>query len=73
MLSQGKLFQAEIDAACEFADFFRLTVLRQEIHAQQPEAPMAFERLEYRPLEGLCSQSPIQLHSHCRQLPAVAA
>ena len=40
MLSQGKnCFQAEIDAACEFADFLRFNAYyAQEIHAQQPES-----------------------------------
>ena len=55
MLSQGKnCFQAEIDAACEFADFLRFNAYyAQEIHAQQPEsADGIWNRLEYRPLEG---------------------
>lgn len=55
MLAQSKnAFQAEIDAACELADFFRFNVqYMTEIYAQQPEsAPGMWNRLEYRPLEG---------------------
>jgi 1-pyrroline-5-carboxylate dehydrogenase len=55
MLGQSKNpFQAEIDAACEMADFFRYNVhfLRQ-IYEDQPEsAPGVWNRVEYRPLEG---------------------
>lgn len=55
MLGQSKnVFQAEIDAVCELADFFRFNVqYMTEIYAQQPEsAPGIWNRLEYRPLEG---------------------
>ncbi len=55
MLCQSKnAFQAEIDAVCEMADFFRFNVqYMTEVYAQQPEsAPGIWNRLEYRPLEG---------------------
>ncbi|MFA5907111.1 MAG: L-glutamate gamma-semialdehyde dehydrogenase, partial [Desulfobacula sp.] len=45
---------AEIDATCELADFFRFNVkFMQEIYANQPESEKgAFNRMEYRALEG---------------------
>ncbi len=55
MLAQSKnAFQAEIDAACEMADFFRFNVqYLTQIQAVQPDsAPGMWNRLEYRPLEG---------------------
>ncbi|MEL6987158.1 MAG: L-glutamate gamma-semialdehyde dehydrogenase, partial [Bacteroidota bacterium] len=55
MLGQSKnAFQAEIDAVCEMADFFRFNVqYMTEIYAQQPEsAPGIWNRMEYRALEG---------------------
>lgn len=55
MLGQSKnVFQSEIDAVCELADFFRFNVqYMTEIYNQQPEsAPGIWNRLEYRPLEG---------------------
>lgn len=55
MLAQSKnIFQAEIDAACEFADFLRFNVaFAADIYAQQPiQGSGVINRLEYRPLEG---------------------
>ena len=55
MLAQSKnIFQAEIDAACEFADFLRFNVaFASDIYAQQPiQGDGVINRLEYRPLEG---------------------
>ena len=55
MLAQSKTaHQAEIDAACELADFFRFNVqYMTEIYAQQPNSDKTtWNRLEYRPLEG---------------------
>lgn len=55
MLAQSKnIFQAEIDAACEFIDFLRFNVqFMSELYAQQPESDDGiWNRLEYRPLEG---------------------
>lgn len=56
MLNQGKNpHQAEIDAACELADFIRFNVYyMQQIYNDQPlyNDPGAWTHLEYRPLEG---------------------
>jgi 1-pyrroline-5-carboxylate dehydrogenase len=55
MLGQSKnVYQSEIDAVCELADFFRFNVkYMTEIYQQQPESmPGLWNRLEYRPLEG---------------------
>lgn len=55
MLGQSKnAFQAEIDAVCELADFFRFNVhFLSEIYCQQPYSPQGVNnRTEYRPLEG---------------------
>jgi 1-pyrroline-5-carboxylate dehydrogenase len=55
MLGQSKTaFQAEIDAACELIDFWRFNPwLAERIYAEQPQpTPGAWNRLEYRALEG---------------------
>lgn len=55
MLGQSKnAFQAEIDAACEFADFLRFNVqYMTQIYNMQPESSDGiWNRLEWRPLEG---------------------
>ncbi|MGB4837347.1 MAG: L-glutamate gamma-semialdehyde dehydrogenase, partial [Saprospiraceae bacterium] len=55
MLGQSKnIFQAEIDAVCELADFYRFNVqYMTEIYSHQPESTRGiWNRLEYRPLEG---------------------
>lgn len=55
MLGQSKnIYQSEIDAVCELADFFRFNVqYMTEMYAQQPESAKGiWNRLEYRPLEG---------------------
>ena len=56
MLGQGKnVWQAEIDAAAELADFFRFNAtFAQQLYQDQPPAnsPLMWNRLEYRPLEG---------------------
>ncbi|KAL8291664.1 hypothetical protein RQP46_001922 [Phenoliferia psychrophenolica] len=56
MLGQGKnVWQAEIDAAAELADFFRFGAQQvQELYSQQPpeNAPGVWNRVEYRALEG---------------------
>lgn len=55
MLGQSKnIYQAEIDAVCELADFFRFNVqYMTEIYTQQPESVRGiWNRLEYRALEG---------------------
>src|SRR5690606_29073145 len=55
MIAQSKtIHQAEIDAACEFVDFLRYNVqFMSDIYAEQPESTNeAWNRVEYRPLEG---------------------
>src|ERR1019366_8207276 len=55
LLGQGKTpHQAEIDAACELADFLRFNVHYAErlLHEQPISVPGVWNRLDYRPLEG---------------------
>lgn len=55
MLGQSKTaFQAEIDAACELADFLRFNAhYAERIMAEQPaSSPGVWNRLDHRPLEG---------------------
>jgi len=55
MLGQSKTaHQAEIDAACELADFWRFNVsYMTRVYEEQPNSsPGVWNRLEYRPLEG---------------------
>ncbi len=55
MLAQSKnIWQAEIDAVCELADFLRYNCqYMTDIYQQQPESvDGVWNRLEYRPLEG---------------------
>jgi len=55
VLGQSKnIYQSEIDAVCELADFFRFNVqYMTEMYAQQPDSVRGiWNRLEYRPLEG---------------------
>jgi 1-pyrroline-5-carboxylate dehydrogenase len=77
MLGQSKnAFQAEIDAACEMADFFRFNAKYMEfIYEQQPEsAPGIWNRVEYRPLEGFVfAISPFNFTSIAANLPAAPA
>ena len=55
MLGQSKnAYQAEIDAACELIDFLRFNVhFYEQILREQPRSSLgAWNRSEYRPLEG---------------------
>lgn len=55
MLGQSKTaYQAEIDSACELADFLRYNVyFASEIYSEQPRNTAGiWNRLEYRPLDG---------------------
>jgi len=55
MLGQSKTaHQAEIDAACELIDFWRFNpYFMQRVYQEQPfSSPGAWNRMEYRPLEG---------------------
>ncbi len=77
VLGQSKnAFQAEIDAACEFADFLRFNVqYMTEIYADQPEsAPGIWNRVEYRPLEGfIFALTPFNFTSIAGNLPTAPA
>jgi len=55
MLGQGKnVYQAEIDAACESADFLRFYCwYATRLYGMQPiSSPGVWNQIEYRPLEG---------------------
>jgi 1-pyrroline-5-carboxylate dehydrogenase len=77
MLGQSKtVHQAEIDAACETIDFWRFNVHYGDfILAQQPQSdPTAWNRLEYRPLEGFVfAVSPFNFTSIAGNLPTAPA
>lgn len=77
MINQSKtIFQAEIDAACELIDFLRFNVqYMTEIYAEQPQSTSgAWNRLEYRPLEGFVyCVTPFNFTAIAGNLPASAA
>lgn len=77
MLAQSKTpFQAEIDAVCELADFFRYNVqFMSEIYAEQPESsPGVWNRIEHRPLEGFVfALTPFNFTSIAGNLPTAPA
>ena len=77
MLGQSKnAFQAEIDAACELADFFRFNChYATEIYRTQPDSPRGmWNRLEYRPLEGFVfAVTPFNFTSIAGNLPSAPA
>ncbi|OAB76129.1 L-glutamate gamma-semialdehyde dehydrogenase [Cochleicola gelatinilyticus] len=77
MLAQSKnIYQAEIDAACELIDFLRFNVqYMTEIYAEQPASTSgAWNRLEYRPLEGFVyAITPFNFTAIAGNLPASAA
>ena len=77
MLAQSKtIFQAEIDAACEFIDFLRFNVqFMQEIYENQPDSsPGIWNQLSYRPLEGFVyAVSPFNFTAIAGNLSAAPA
>ncbi len=77
MLAQSKnIWQAEIDAVCEFADFLRFNAhYMTQIYSQQPESsPTVWNRLEYRPLEGFVfAITPFNFTAISGNLPAAPA
>jgi 1-pyrroline-5-carboxylate dehydrogenase len=77
MLGQGKTVQqAEIDAACELIDFWRFNVhYGDQVLAQQPISdPTAWNRLEYRGLEGfIFAVAPFNFTSIAGNLPTAPA
>ena len=77
MLGQSKtVHQAEIDAACELADFLRFNVeYATRIYSEQPSSPSGvWNRMEYRPLEGFVfAVTPFNFTSIAGNLPTSAA
>lgn len=77
MVAQSKNpFQAEIDSACELIDFYRFNVeFLTEIYKQQPQsAPLTWNRLEHRPLEGFVfALTPFNFTSIAGNLPTAPA
>ena len=77
MLAQSKtIHQAEIDSACELIDFLRFNVqFMTEIYSEQPESTSgAWNRLEYRPLEGfIYAITPFNFTAIAGNLPSSAA
>jgi 1-pyrroline-5-carboxylate dehydrogenase len=77
MLGQSKnAYQAEIDAACELADFFRFGVREMtRIYSMQPESSRGtWNYNEFRPLEGFVyALTPFNFTSIAGNLPAAPA
>lgn len=77
MIAQSKnIHQAEIDAACELIDFLRFNVqFMTDIYHDQPESTTeAWNRLEYRPLEGFVyAVTPFNFTAIAGNLPACMA
>ena len=77
MLGQSKtVHQAEIDAACELADFWRFNVqYAARLYDEQPQSSAGvWNRLEYRPLEGfVLAVSPFNFTSIAGNLSTAPA
>ncbi|HZS15587.1 MAG TPA: L-glutamate gamma-semialdehyde dehydrogenase [Candidatus Dormibacteraeota bacterium] len=77
MLGQSKtVFQAEIDAACELADFWRWNVrFAAQLWRDQPVSPPGvWNRTELRPLEGfVVAITPFNFTSIAGNLPTAPA
>ena len=77
MLAQSKnVMQAEIDSACEMADFLRFNVkYMTEIYEQQPiSSEGIWNRVEQRPLEGFVfALTPFNFTSIAGNLPSAPA
>ncbi len=77
ILGQSKSpYQAEIDAACELIDFWRYNVyFARRILSEQPASPSgAWNRMEYRPLEGfVLAITPFNFTSIAGNLPTAPA
>ena len=77
MIAQSKtIHQAEIDASCELIDFLRFNVqYMTDIYHEQPESTSdAWNRLEYRPLEGFVyAVTPFNFTAIAANLPACMA
>ncbi|MBN1825944.1 MAG: L-glutamate gamma-semialdehyde dehydrogenase [Candidatus Eisenbacteria bacterium] len=77
MLGQSKnAFQAEIDAACELIDFFRMNVffMKQILESQPESAPGMWNMSEARPLDGFVfAVTPFNFTSIAGNLPTAPA
>jgi 1-pyrroline-5-carboxylate dehydrogenase len=77
MLGQSKtVFQSEIDAACELADFWRFNVqYAQELYTEQPVSGVGmWNQLDYRALEGFVyAVSPFNFTAINGNLPTAPA
>lgn len=77
MLGQSKnAYQAEIDAACEMADFLRFNVhFMTEIYKEQPVSSHGvWNKMEWRPLEGFVyAITPFNFTSIAGNLPSAPA
>ncbi len=77
MIAQSKtVHQAEIDSACELVDFLRFNVqYMTDIYHDQPESTSdAWNRLEYRPLEGFTyAVTPFNFTAIAGNLPSCMA
>ena len=77
MLGQSKTcYQAEIDAACELADFWRFNVAfgREILENQPSSSPGVWNRLDYRPLEGFVyAITPFNFTAIAGNLPTAPA
>jgi 1-pyrroline-5-carboxylate dehydrogenase len=77
MLGQSKTaVQAEIDSACELADFWRFNVhFARQIHQNQPNSGTgAWNRMDYRPLEGFVyAITPFNFTAIAGNLPTAPA
>jgi 1-pyrroline-5-carboxylate dehydrogenase len=77
MLGQSKTFhQAEIDAACELADFFRYNAhFAEQIYSTQPASPPGeFNVLDHRGLEGfVLAITPFNFTAIGGNLPTIPA
>jgi 1-pyrroline-5-carboxylate dehydrogenase len=77
MLGQSKTVQqAEIDAACELADFLRFNVhfARQILEEQPTSSALMWNRMDYRPLEGfVLAITPFNFSAIAGNLPSAPA
>lgn len=77
MIAQSKtVHQAEIDSACELIDFLRFNVqFMTDIYHEQPESTSdAWNRIEYRPLEGFTyAVTPFNFTAIAGNLPSCMA
>lgn len=77
MLGQSKtVHQAEIDSACELADFLRFNVhFMSQIYDEQPRSEHGiWNRMEYRPLEGfIYALTPFNFTAIAGNLPSAPA